>query len=398
MNSLHKWLTAWALAGVLAGCDPGEKYDGPSPREVNALYSNQQSASDERVLQLTYNGREVTGREVYFEMTGSDRAALTLLDILPGERKTSVTDVKLVAGEGGYTFSGAAAGSTGVRFGYRGTVRPDRLVLELSGIKIPENPFTRNPGGKWYPVKSRLQEEGEDPETGKYVLYHTAFRMEASDEKLNQYSSLINRVAGNLLTSVLKEVAFHEDGLITAMYAPLPEEFSIAALIFSPLQRPDSVWLVSPSDLVLYRVSGNRLYVLPNVDMIVGQLLTRKSSLRSAGSGFAEPDDLRALYVLLNRWATTGISFHIETPFAYREITGEAGVRYEGDLYLYLDKAEIEALIPLFPLIKTLLPDEVTGGASGSLIGTMLDALAEGLDRTASLKIGVMLNEKDTAN
>ena len=386
-NSLHKLLYFLCVSVLLPACDNEEKYDGPAPREVNALYSSGIASAGGARLHLLYNGRELTGKEVYLEMKDRRTAVLTLLDILPGEREAAVEDVILVPSESGYAFSGMAVRSSGCTFAYDGLVIPGSMKLELKNLEFPENPLTAGNGGKWSVVRSRLQEYRQHPETGAYTLYHTPFRIKASGENVRRYTPLLNAVAGNFLTSVLSGITFHTDGDVTVMYAPLPAGFSVANIIFSPLQRPDSVWTVSPAGMVSGYVKENYLYVVPDVDRFVLQSQRRSNVTGSAGGNMSGTEAIAGLYKLFNRWTTTGIRFNIATNSGVPEKDGDAWVLYEGDIYLYLDKTEIDALLPFLPLVETLIPQEVMNGPLGSLLGPVISDLVEGLAATEMLEI-----------
>ena len=62
--------------------------------------------------------------------------------------------------------------------------------------------------------------------------------------------------------------------------------------------------------------------------------------------------------------------------------------------FLYLDKDEIAAFLPLLPLIKDLLPEEIIGGPMGPMITSLLEMLASSLQQTKTLELGMMLSKQ----
>ena len=103
---------------------------------------------------------------------------------------------------------------------------------------------------------------------------------------------------------------------------------------------------------------------------------------------------IAAVYQQLNKWSTTGIRMNIrknsETP------SNNMGnlIAYKGDIFLFIDKEEIEAFLPLLPLVKDLLPEDMLGGSLGSMIGPLLDILANSLQQTKTLEMGMMLSKQ----
>ena len=69
-------------------------------------------------------------------------------------------------------------------------------------------------------------------------------------------------------------------------------------------------------------------------------------------------------------------------------------IAYKGDIFLYLDKDEIAAFLPLLPLIKDLLPEEILGGPMGPMITSLLEMLSGILQQTETLELGMMLSKQ----
>lgn len=205
---------------------------------------------------------------------------------------------------------------------------------------------------------------------------------------------MLEGMLSNLITWFINNVTFNPDGNITARYATMPEGKAIGDLINAVPDRKDSEWISSPINLASYYVKDDsELYIVPNIDMILYQIQQNKTK---ADDGL-DMALIAAVYQQLNKWSTTGIKMNIrknsETP------TNNMGnmIAYKGDIYLYLDKEEIEAFIPLLSLVKGLLPEEILNGPMGPMIGTLLDLLSGSLQQTQTLELGMMLTkEKQT--
>ena len=171
----------------------------------------------------------------------------------------------------------------------------------------------------------------------------------------------------------------------------MPEGKAIGDLISIPPDRKDSEWLTSPINLASYYVKDDsELYIVPNIDMILYQIQQNKTK----ADGGLDASVIAAIYQQLNKWSTTGIRMNIrknsEAP--YSSTGGQ--IAYKGDIFLYLDKDEIAAFLPLLPLIKDLLPEEIIGGPMGPIITSLLEMLSSSLQQTETLELGMMLSKQ----
>ena len=215
--------------------------------------------------------------------------------------------------------------------------------------------------------------------------------MVTNNALLGQVVPILEPIAGNLICWFINEVSFNPDGNITARYATMPEGKAIGDLISIPPDRKDSEWLTSPINLASYYVKDDsELYIVPNIDMILYQIQQNKTK----ADGGLDASVIAAIYQQLNKWSTTGIRMNIrknsEAP--YSSMGGQ--IAYKGDIFLYLDKDEIAAFLPLLPLIKDLLPEEIIGGPMGPMITSLLEMLASSLQQTKTLELGMMLSKQ----
>lgn len=389
-------LSVICMAGVLVACNDDD-YNGPAPDEITANYSNKLAVGDRANLDLTYSGREFIGKEVNFNTADSKTATITLKNILPGETLTPIENVQLTAdGNNGYTFSGSGTGTSGTTFNYQGVINKEKLSLTLSDVKQPANQLAQH--GTFYPVLKNM-ETLNDPEYGRYTFYQYALHIMSDDKSLGQNASLLEGIAGNLLTWFVNNITFNPDGNITAQYAPgLPEGKAITDLLFSNPNRQDSDWGVSPLNLASYYIKDDSLlYVVPNIDMIIREIESKGKTKAGVDSILTE-QNIIAIYQKIQQWTNSGIKFTIrqnsEKPFI-SPATGKK-MAYKGDLFLFIDKNEIKEFLPLLPLVKDLIPEDMMSGVLGGILNNMLNGIINGINNSNLFELGLMLTkEKD---
>ena len=382
---LRNFLYAICMATLLFACDDNDDQDGSG---ISGIYSNKLSTPEgDNTLTLTYSGREFIGKDVTFKQVNGNTANITLHGILPGETATVLENIPISADGNGYSFSGSSTGNNGTAFSYRGKVETGKMTLALTDVKVASNQLTSN--AKWHPVQTAVTTE-TDPIKGEYTCYHYAFHLVTDNLILGQASPQLEAILGNLITWFINEVTFNPDGNITARYATMPEGKAIGDLINIPPDRKDCEWLSSPINLASYYVKDDsELYIIPNIDMILYQIEQNKTK----ADGGLDAAVIAAVYQQLNKWSTTGIRMNIrknsEAPY---NNMGKL-IAYKGDIFLFLDKEEVAAFLPLLSLVKDLLPEDILNGPMGSMIGPLLDMLASILQQAKTLEMGMMLTK-----
>ena len=381
---LRNFLYAICMATLLFACDDNDDQDGSG---ISGIYSNKLSTPEgDNTLTLTYSGREFIGKDVTFKQVNGNTANITLHGILPGETATVLENIPISADGNGYSFSGSSTGNNGTAFSYQGKVETGKMTLALTDVKVASNQLTSN--AKWHPVQTAVTTE-TDPIKGEYTCYHYAFHLVTDNLILGQAAPQLEAILGNLITWFINEVTFNPDGNITARYATMPEGKAIGDLINIPPDRKDSEWLSSPINLASYYVKDDsELYIIPNIDMILYQIEQNKTK----ADGGLDAAVIAAVYQQLNKWSTTGIRMNIrknsEAPY---NNMGKL-IAYKGDIFLFLDK-EVAAFLPLLSLVKDLLPEDILNGPMGSMIGPLLDMLANSLQQAKTLEMGMMLTK-----
>ncbi len=382
---LRNFLYAICMATLLFACDDNDDQDGSG---ISGIYSNKLSTPEgDNTLTLTYSGREFIGKDVTFKQVNGNTANITLHGILPGETATVLENIPISADGNGYSFSGSSTGNNGTAFSYRGKVETGKMTLALTDVKVASNQLTSN--AKWHPVQTAVTTE-TDPIKGEYTCYHYAFHLVTDNLILGQAAPQLEAILGNLITWFINEVTFNPDGNITARYATMPEGKAIGDLINIPPDRKDCEWLSSPINLASYYVKDDsELYIIPNIDMILYQIEQNKTK----ADGGLDAAVIAAVYQQLNKWSTTGIRMNIrknsEAPY---NNMGKL-IAYKGDIFLFLDKEEVAAFLPLLSLVKDLLPEDILNGPMGSMIGPLLDMLASSLQQAKTLEMGMMLTK-----
>ena len=382
---LRNFLYAICMATLLFACDDNDDQDGSG---ISGIYSNKLSTPEgDNTLTLTYSGREFIGKDVTFKQVNGNTANITLHGILPGETATVLENIPISADGNGYSFSGSSTGNNGTAFSYQGKVETGKMTLALTDVKVASNQLTSN--AKWHPVQTAVTTE-TDPIKGEYTCYHYAFHLVTDNLILGQAAPQLEAILGNLITWFINEVTFNPDGNITARYATMPEGKAIGDLINIPPDRKDSEWLSSPINLASYYVKDDsELYIIPNIDMILYQIEQNKTK----ADGGLDTAVIAAVYQQLNKWSTTGIRMNIrknsEAPY---NNMGKL-IAYKGDIFLFLDKEEVAAFLPLLSLVKDLLPEDILNGPMGSMIGPLLDMLASSLQQAKTLEMGMMLTK-----
>lgn len=391
------------LASSIVACSDDNEKTGGSPEEITADYSNKLSAGENANLSLTYSGKELIGKNVRFETNDAKTAKITLVSILPHEAEALIENIALTDnGNNGYIFKGNNISALGTTYDYSGTVQKGNMSLDITNVKIPANSL-----GTLAIVlndDSEATTETVDGKRHRYTTYHQALYLNTDNAGINSMELVLaNVILGPLLKGVIKNITFNGDGNLTAMYAPLPEDFDFQKDIIQNggINRTDNDWQTSPVNLVSYIVLNSKeLYLTPNIDMITRQIQQDATSRSTGGTS-----EMTEALAQLNKWMSTGIKLTLkENPrkdfYIYKESASMTQHRkYEGNYVVYIDKEEIK---PFVPLIKTLMPILLTpelieqiNQATGGMIDieNMINSILEAVEGAETLEIGLFLNK-----
>lgn len=339
------WLVI-CLVTTFTACNDDD-YDGPSPYEVNATYSNLLAMGEAPTLTLTYNGEDMIGKNIYFKMTDAHTGMLSLERIIPGEEETNVDGIALSATDGAYSFSGLATGTTGTTFQYNGKVEKGKLKVALESVKIPANSLSKE--GAWIPATLNTPKDMSSL-TGM-VLSIVAYP-----------------VLQTVINTTLDRITFEPDGNIIAHYAGLPEGVGFSDLMSGKVQpRPKEEWRDSPKNLVTYCVKSDTLfYIYPNIDGIIRQVQTGKG--RAASLPVLS---ILQLYTKLHSWVTQGIKLVVRN--------ASDGGMASGDILVQLDKEEIRPLFEIIKIVGDVLPEETLNKQAAEWLGGIIPEQFQGM-------------------
>lgn len=398
------------VAGFMASCS-NDNYEGASPKEITANYSNIPNAGVEQNLSLTYSGDSLIGKSVKFVTWDSEKAELTLENILPHETEVTLKDVALQSdGKGGYTFSGSSTSPLQTTFSYKGSVEKGHLNLDLTDIKIPGNPI-----GTLKLVQSTYFETDsastdKEGNTKTWQSMHSGIYFNSDNAvAYSAVNGLLGQIAFPVFNLLLNEVTFAQDGNITAGYAPLPKDFDFMTFMGDPSAFQHEPWQESPKNLATYFMADDTtMYVTPNVAMIMRQIQKDQATTRA---GLSDLSNLKDIYTMLSKWSTTGLKLTFKpNPWKNQYQTVPSADesyyyynRFEGDYVVYISKDEIQ---PLLTFIKSYLteakvqelldklPADQIPPMFKPMISSIVTQLLDGINKSNMLEIGLFFNKK----
>ncbi|MCC8035964.1 MAG: DUF4925 domain-containing protein, partial [Rikenellaceae bacterium] len=106
-TKLSRLLWLFAAIPLFFACEDAPYYGEGIDSEFNKLYSNKTSKDHVTAdLNLTYNGYEFLGREIYFNLMTKETAKIKFFAVFPGEAETVIENVRVSKTSKGYDFSG----------------------------------------------------------------------------------------------------------------------------------------------------------------------------------------------------------------------------------------------------------------------------------------------------
>lgn len=361
-----KWphlLWTIAVAGVLLSCNDGnggpseEAFQPTLAESLSTVYSNKTYPTDSLVLYYTSSSVPLLGRDVKFETEDLKTGTLTLYNVVPGEAETVLSGLTLKEATDApdkLTFSyKTVTTETGVRLtlASKSNVRPGRLELIFSSVTFPANRFSKNTEGKgWWALRPYDDQTSAgsiyldwrltpgtytftDEETGETET------VEVTPENAGDPISLalgpilggmMKGIVQQLIPNILGHINFSTNGNIQARY-------NANGL------SGDAAWQVSPANnLCFFYTKDDRLYVIPNIEMIVRQIKANQAASRSS----IGTDDIQAILTRLSVWITQGAPFRIED-------------NADGSTTVYLETEQLEPLLVLLPMLTSLLPEDM---------------------------------------
>lgn len=276
-----KFLYAWAMAFAVCtfvGCSDDDKPLIP-PTDLNTTFGT----DDKTQLTLNYSDTPLTGKQVKFETIDSRTAIITLLDVIPGEAQTVISNVELVENNDEYTFTGNTSTTTRsvAAVEYSGSVKKGALTLNLKVTMANASAWAKTYGLAEL-VIGDLDYGGPRPRPGAIlagsVLVDWSTKPAANGFNMGKMNASTFRgvLGGLLLPQLVKSIVLEADGNIRAEYSSDAVEFNMTTLNkLSPEMIAELVakktWKQSPQNLAYWFEKDGKLYLKLNIGNIISQ-------------------------------------------------------------------------------------------------------------------------------
>lgn len=232
-----------------------------------------------QTLHLSYSGAGLAGKRVNLQTANGLMANLALVGILPGEPDAVLSDVMLDVNGYQCDFSGTATMTSGTKVGYTGTVLGDTLTLNLD-VTLGSD-MQGGLAGTWDLLDTTLYNSDLSAVLNAPLYIHWESTWEKAGSGINpaeQLSLMGSAMGSHVIFDVLRNVTFGKDGNVTARYfstdlfSKSMEEI-IGFLMSDDFVIPvDRVWASSPKNLAFWYTENDKLYIIPDIAMILKQV------------------------------------------------------------------------------------------------------------------------------
>lgn len=329
---------------------------------------------DGKNITLTVNGITSEGG-VQFTPQSANQGKVDLTNVFPGYTTVSVNVSLEEQADGSFNFSGEqglttppsmlakSAGTTPIIMNVKvqGNITMGGAVSMTATSALSEDAMG-GLSGSWNLLgKVDTDEYMSEIKSSPFILRWPAIEVTGETgtdgEQIARIGSVI---VSHILAEVLGQVTFNQDGNVTAKYyssLPFDGDSAMEWIInnaFNMLITPSHTdWHESPKNLAFWYVKDQKIYIVPNIAMILKQV-SQDNGGTDIGNG-----DINSILEMLSKlgidinqldpaimaqvteWISTGI------PLSYR--TTNAG------LEIYVDKAMVEPFMPiLFAMLPTL--------------------------------------------
>lgn len=415
MKTLRKLLHIACIGFFLVSCEETDNDKLFWPGEISQEYG---SYIKPQTLDLTYSGETLIGKTVCFNTVDSEKGTLTLNDIIPGEKETSIP-VYLNDTKTAYTFNGETTSSTGVIIKYSGSITPQTMKLNLS-VSPPRSQWattytfadlTRGPGmtiemDTDQPDWPYVWKENEDMMlTNAIYTYLDDVELSSGGASLVAYIGLLKGALGYFIPQLVHSMTLNPDGNITAQYTTSPlqigsstfdnidmsnPEFmmTIMKILFGTLSPEDITQVTegrtwsetSPLNLVHWFDKDGKVYIKLNLPAVIYQIIKNSdqnidpnliSGVTEAimkGDAIHLKGLLRTLNAVINNNVLKFIANMDNATFQLFFTWLQDGIPFHakvenGHTHLYLTNESLTPIIMLLPdiaeLIKSILPEDM---------------------------------------
>ena len=415
MKTLRKLFYVACIGFFFASCEETNNDKLFWPGEISQEYG---SYIKPQTLDLTYSGETLIGKTVSFKTADSEKGTLTLNDVIPGEKETSI-QVYLNDTKTAYTFNGETTSSTGATIKYIGSITPKTMKLNLTVTPQKSQwartytfaDLTRGPGmtieiDTDQPGWPYVWKENEDMMlTTAVYTYLNDVELSSDGASLVAYIGLLKGALGYFVPQLAHSITLNSDGNITAQYTTSPLQIgsstfdnidtsnpdfmmTIMKMLFGALTPEDITQVTenrtwsesSPLNLAHWFNKDGKVYIKLNLPAVIYQII--KSSDQNIDSNLisgvteaimkGDAIRLKGLLGTLNAIINNNVLGFIANMdnatfqmfFNWLQNGIPFNVKAEnGHNYLYLTNESLTPIIMLLPdiaeLIKGILPEDM---------------------------------------
>lgn len=343
--------------------------DGKAKVEVTASGLGLQAGTySEDKLVLKYSEKELIGKSVTSIPTDGATLKLVLNGIVPGEPAAEIS----VQPDASGAFSGNATSTGGAAIAYTGS-----LVNGVMNLNINATLSDAALGGLvgTWPLSRKLYNAQYAIEDSPFFLNWPAANPDDKNQ-LNgeQTANVASALLSHMLAEVLKDVTFQPDGNIVASYYPTIEmngqtfqQWMMGHVFAMSINISERNWITSPTNLAFWYTKGDKLYIRPDISMILKQVASNSggqapdlSQITAILETLKNADDATLVQTLTALGESLGVDLSGITPAQIKQVLGwlETGVplNYKaegGKLQIYVDK---EMISPFMPVVLSLMP------------------------------------------
>ncbi len=322
---------------------------------------------------LTVNGATSTG-SVQFTPQGATQAKVDLNNVFPGYKAVTVNVSLSEQSDGSFDFSGEQGVSTppSMITSLAAQAEPAIMNVKVEGNITLEGKLSITAtsalteqamgglSGSWNVKDTIVADEFVTTVTSApFVLRWPAIKVEEGKFDGEQTARIASMLVSHILAEVLGQVTFNPDGNITAKYhsgLPFNGDTAMGWIMNNAFSVKVEVshtdWTESPKNLAFWYVKDNKLYVVPNIEMIMKQASADQERAEMGGI------DMAGILEILSQM---GIDITKLDPAVLEQVMGwlHTGIPLnyrtdaDGGLEIYVDK---EMVAPFMPIIFSMLP------------------------------------------
>ena len=354
-----KEMIAKTVAGFLYF--EGKNEVSPQLSEKAIRFSNKK-VDQAANLTFYYGQKELIGKRVYIDETGTNTIKMALMAVLPGEAITHIESITVTPDSTGYSFQGSGTGVYQTTFDYAGKMQAGKLTLHLTNVKLAENEMTKN--GTWHFIpggqikRTKVFNEPQKNSEDYYYIAHKSYLLNVHTPNRESLLEVIPFYADIYLLRVLRileNMTFHPDGTLSAtIYVPKgvsARDYKQMMNVMNSMLPECQLKEISFANLATYCIKDNELIITPNIEMMLAAIRKEVTPCEVHGDP-CEREFIQQIYTYLLKWCTEGIRFSMGVPAQLpSKYMGKKQIN-EGEMLLQLTKEEIAPLFGASHIIR----------------------------------------------